>query len=293
MQSPYFIYCTPIINVCQWFLGYNLINDMRRSKSKQIKAKEAEKKGGAQPPEASSGTDCPIDAPNHRPETKNPKKKFWRDWEPIEKFTFVIAISTVIYTVVSVFLYLTAAQTLKVSQRAFVYAEDPVLGGIHKPLVETGQPAWFGINILNSGETPARKTRFEANLCAASGTVGPDFNWAPFPSDDTPSLIAPKRGNQIGLEMPEPALLSVEAGKLHLLVYGTITYQDVFKEAHRTDFCFDYRGYTLNASGEIEHMIWAVCGAHECHDEDCPKIIGKAPCPGVCAQSGPPAASAN
>ena len=235
----------------------------------------------------------PSSTTDNEPSSKQEQIRKWCEkWKPVIEIGGILIL--VIYTGLT---YLSwravkesngiALNSLRVSQRAFVYAEDPILGGSgRKPLTPIGHSAYLAMNIINSGETPARKTKVRSNFCATNGLIGFDFNWATSEANPPEMLLTPKRGGQIGLEIQEPTLIDVEAGKLHLLVFGTINYWDIFDKGHRTDFCFDYRGYTLNAHGEIEKLIWAVC-PHICHDEDCPEITGKAPCPGICGQSVP------
>jgi len=65
-----------------------------------------------------------------------------------------------------------------------------------------------------------------------------------------------------------------------MVVYGSIDYEDIFDDWHRTDFCFDYRGYLMKPDNSgIEKLIWSACPKHNCYDKDCPQTYGDVGCP--------------
>ena len=118
-----------------------------------------------------------------RHQQPNSKKRFWVDYEPIEKFNLLIAVSTTLYLVVTVLIYITAKQQLQISQRAFIYVDDPFLigdGGM--PGVPSGKPAFLVANLHNSGDTPARRVTVDINYCVNDGAVPSNFAFTAFNS---------------------------------------------------------------------------------------------------------------
>jgi len=259
---------------------HSLETDVERRENQQS-ATQAETKSQDHPKETLPTTKPLIKKEHRQTKEATPKKRFWRDYEPTERFNCIIAASTTVYMVTTLFMYVTAKQELKVSHRAFIYAEDPFLigdGGI--PGVPDKRPAFLTINLHNSGDTPARKALVDTNYCVTSGVMPNNFSFPTSLNKQPQLLLPPKEYGQTSFQLPNSILADIEKEAKKLTVYGTVSYEDVFDEWHRTDFCVEYRGFVMKPDNtSVEKLVWSACPIHNCHDGDCPKKYGDAPCP--------------
>jgi len=200
------------------------------------------------------------------------KKRFWLDWEPMEKFNFTIAVFTVVYSLVSIGLYRIAKNSLVVSQRAFVFAKSAnVFNSAHVQTTVVrppNAPAQVVVTFRNSGQTVAKNSTSHIEFVFGSGIPsGFDFPYQNEPSK--PVLIAPQSETSITKAISLEQLAEVESGKTLMFVYGENSYQDVFGDWHRTEYCFQYYGYSLKPTGEIEEYLFYTGPMHNCSDADC------------------------
>jgi hypothetical protein len=240
----------------------------------------SKKKSQHKPHETPPSNDGTMDRINGEKKTKKAKKRFWIDYEASEKFSFVIAVFSVIYSLVTIGLYRVASRSMKVSERAFISIEDPFLvGDGGKPNVLSGKPSWIVTNLKNSGQTPARNVSTNVNYCATGSELPSDFSFPPSPAFNPKMVIAPKSAGQTSFNLPDSVLMDIEAGKRNLFVYGTVSYEDIFGGLHRTEFCTKYRGFVLNTDGTMDKFIWSACDRHNCYDDDCQESWGDLGCP--------------
>jgi hypothetical protein len=219
-------------------------------------------------------------APRNTQKAKQPWYKTAQGWKvALEIVAIPFAVG---YAIVTYFQWHDVRSNFKISQRAFVYAQDPILigdGGM--PGVRSDRPAFLIVDLMNSGDTPARNGTSDINFCAVEQKIIPG-NFA-FPKNEDKKaklLIGPKSGGHVGIELPLDTLADIEAGRKTMIVYGGISYQDIFDKWHRTEFCYDYRGFMLNKEGTgIEKLIWSDFNRHNCNDEDCPENYGDVGCP--------------
>jgi hypothetical protein len=165
------------------------------------------------------------------------------------------------------------------SERAFVYMKDPfIVGDGIKDHSSLGRKAFLVIDLPNSADTPARKVVVNTNYCATTSGLPDDFSYPPG-TDEPPMMLPPKASGQTSFPVTEDLLLDIENSRKYLFVYGAVSYEDIFDEWHVTEFCSQYRGYVLNTDGTLDKFIFAACKKHNCHDGDCQKYWGAAPCP--------------
>jgi hypothetical protein len=153
-------------------------------------------------------------------------------------------------------------------------------GPPHKPKEQVAIPGYLAITWENSGETPARKAAFYVESCTRPGWPREDFRFPYTKKDGRPqSLIPPKGTVKTVIKLDPDILCNVEREKSNMIVYGTVTYTDIFDQVHKSEFCRQWNGYTTNdTTGIIEDNQWDNCQQHNCHDDDCPQQWGK---PGV------------
>jgi len=190
----------------------------------------------------------------------------------MEKFTFVIAVFTVIYSVVTIGLYRIAKNTLTVSQRAFIYAERADI--FNSPRVKTsvtrppGTPTQIDIAFKNSGQTVASNEVVTINILANKLGIPSDFTY-PVDNGSKPTLLAPQAEGHMSKTIGAQDLADAESGKTLLFVYGDISYDDVFGEKHRTEYCFQFYGYTTTPDGNLGNYIFYSGPTHNCADDGC------------------------
>jgi hypothetical protein len=209
----------------------------------------------------------------------------WLDELTLQRLGLIVAAGLLIATWYQACL---SRDTLRDSQRAFVYARDPFLiGDGGKPGEPSNKPAWLVVDLPNSGETPARKVATNLNYCATIGELPDDFSFPPSPLSQPELMLAPKSEGQTSVELPDTLFADLEKEARTLYVYGVISYEDIFDQWHQTEFCAQYRGYVLKTDGTMDKLVFAACKKHNCHDKDCPKSWGDAPCPMIGAKQIP------
>lgn len=203
-------------------------------------------------------------------------------------FTGILAIFTyLLYRVTD-----GADKTTRSIQRAFVYSAR-----VDMNTSVPGDPAdYVGVHIENSGATPARAVRSDANVCVKEGWLPEDFSYPAFIKILPPSSMIPPRGEFV---MYSPILKRdtylVSERRKQLFVWGTITYKDIFGEQHVTQYCWRFSGgqRAQDTDNRFVGVIFEQCAKHYCDDEDCPQRWGTnddaASCPAhVSAPPSPP-----
>jgi hypothetical protein len=163
-------------------------------------------------------------------------------------------------------------KALVVEQRAFVYCKEVAVGG--KML--NGDAKIMTLQFANGGATAARRTEVKLGLKAV--TPFPPSNWMPrdedlvenqadqhlnlIPGGGTASIVAP---------FPKAEVDAMRAFTGTIVVAGTITYCDIFKNAHMTHFCEIYNGLGVDADTHKETYSFGICLRRNCDDDDCPE----------------------
>jgi hypothetical protein len=151
------------------------------------------KKPRHKPDEAASAAHGSGNTGEHPRDQQN-SKRFWKDYEPIEKFNFVIALFTIAYAVTTVGLFCLTRETLQVEQRAFVYVKDKKLIRIdpaHPPPL--GTTGGISIDFDNSGATPARNVKHWVTACIKRGKLPNDFSFPEVPPSNEMTYLIPPR----------------------------------------------------------------------------------------------------
>ena len=210
---------------------------------------------------------------NEAPADK-PKKHFWSDWEPIAWFNFVIAVFAVVSALVSIGSLFVAKSTLTISQRAFVIAED-VAVNVGPPPEASTPPAkepivTINVNFKNTGQTWARNVTTSLNCYFVSGEtrLPANFTW-PVQGRTRPTLLPPQHLTVGAEPISQSQLDTVTSRKQTLLVYGDVTYQDIFGKWYKTEYCFQFYNAVGKSHGTVAFQFF-YCPTHNCADEDCP-----------------------
>lgn len=199
-------------------------------------------------------------------DTQKTEKRFWIDYEAIEKFNFVIAVFAAVSSIATIGLYWIAKNTLDVSQRAFVFAaKADIVGDAPDLKIALPPHAQIGISVTfkNSGQTVSKhQTTTIGIFLNPSGGIPDGFSY-PTNAPSQPILLAPQTETHLFQSISASQLADIKAGKELLFVYGTISYIDVFGNKHRTDYCFQYLGYSLKPNGELEEYLFFNGPAHK------------------------------
>ena len=116
--------------------------------------------------------------------------------------------------------------------------------------IKEGFPAKFEVVLTNSGKSPALKVRSQVRFITRPSEIkfSPDYGKSLHP--ESVSVIQPQeKSNLPAPPAPKPfAALDIDAYKSRkwiLYLFGKITYEDIFRIPHRTNFCF-YLDSTLD-----------------------------------------------
>jgi hypothetical protein len=227
-----------------------------------------------------------------KPETENPENQTVNNHKwGLDRKRFIVECFTlgflVIYTSIAAYqAYLskvstdastsaanTSKQALTTSERAFVYAKEANIRNAEKPAAKAekpdpNRPIQASVTMHNSGQTAARNMIATINFMYGPG-IRNDFNW-PVGNTTQPILLAPQTDSDISIVLPYELLPIVQAGKTSLFLYGDIKYQDIFNQWHKTEFCFQYAGYSPKPDGKtIDKHLFFTGPVHNCADQDC------------------------
>lgn len=144
-------------------------------------------------------------------------------------------------------------QTLKLGERAWVMARGPKLLSV----IAVGEVPRIYVRIQNSGKSPALKVRVRHTTDMVHKLPnGPMPKW-PIIGNVSEPTIAPDEYHRsivpLGIPLTEAYLTHLKRAELSIVSYGTITYFDIFKEQHHTDFCLilrDVSGTDLSPCGQ-------------------------------------------
>lgn len=160
--------------------------------------------------------------------------------------TAVIAISTVIYSIISYFQWTAARRSADIAEQSVRLGNRAYFGlrtmMLDDPLATNRKTGVKGV-FKNAGQTPA------FNVVVKSYYL---FSEQPFKADPKDQLAASP--SQIGLVLPNedfnytfviPPLSDIQINKINhglmkLFLYGFIEYEDVFHEQHTMKFCGVY-----------------------------------------------------
>jgi len=153
-----------------------------------------------------------------------------------------IAIFTAVLAVLAILQTLILAKTVEMSrndQRAWVGAAD-----MSTPEVQWGSRLKLSIPLSNSGRTPARhvKIEFDSSVNPRGKTFKADYRPNADAGPQSVPVIQPGARHYINAVRVQPFTGEEESGigsgEMLLVVYGRITYDDVFGRNHKTTFAY-------------------------------------------------------
>ena len=128
-------------------------------------------------------------------------------------------------------------------QRAWVMA-----GGFRTVSVEAGKPLKFGVRISNVGKSVALKCKVIATITTFGKKLNIDIVSKgpsnPLSEPVTPIALFPTVSYDVEpyiSDIVTPVdLANILSRKLLIYLWGTVSYEDIFKNPHTTDFCVIY-----------------------------------------------------
>jgi hypothetical protein len=164
-------------------------------------------------------------------DTAQPPTRIWRDWKPIDKFTFVLMIFTGIYA--CGFIY-----EMYVTQRAYVVVKATNVADFAIGNVPTAN-----LIFENEGRTPAYYVTQYGVVEVGAYPVALNTKFSPLPKQSGSELTifpnAPVGGTVKAKVSVSPIQFEqVEhIGNARISVWGTVLYSDYFGLCHYTNFC--------------------------------------------------------
>jgi len=184
-----------------------------------------------------------MDTP--KTDTGQSKRKFWKDYEPTQKMTFVMTCFSVIYSVTTIALFfLSYAQLgyLTKDQRPWIKTFSQVT------VPDKGNALVITVGLITTGKTPAKSvvSQFfvervkngESPQLLSTNQAGGFSTGILFP--DGTAKLAP-----IPYDLLSSDLDDYKQGRVFLVVYGHVGYTDIFHTQHWTNFC----GFTSGKQG--------------------------------------------
>jgi hypothetical protein len=226
---------------------------------RHAQTKEAEEPKPKAPPQPTA----PQDQPEGGEKAGGRKDKVEQGWweraseDPGDAFNGVIALVTIILAGIGLYQAWLSRQSGRMQLRAYLTVEP-------KGIEDHGAKGMRAVSVvINSGQTPAYAVSIATALRILPYPVPEDFN----PRDEyeellltpTHNIVAPGRDIHSFASVDKP--MSPETQKAVrdetqcLMIYGFISYRDVFGRTRITGYAHHYRGKELNADAAKFHRV--------------------------------------
>jgi hypothetical protein len=156
--------------------------------------------------------------------------------------TAVIGASSLVYTIVSYEQWKVATRSVEVGQRAYI--------GLRYVALPSGifidQPFRGEIKLVNTGSTPAKRLQIRNYWTISAAPALPEHPEYPAQNESSVSVAVLAPGEE-GIKsnpdlrgLPREDMKAVEAKRKWLILYGLISYEDVFGISRTTKYCAFY-----------------------------------------------------
>jgi hypothetical protein len=214
-----------------------------------------------------------MNTQKHGENAQPPKKKFWRDYESIEKMTFVMAVFSVIYSLITLGLYLISRQTMQEMQntnRPYIFTM-PKFSFQAVPTLETIGEIPVTVGILNIGVSPALQVVNSEPIVGleTDSEVGEHMRTCSFTYPQQEGLpLPPNQSFTNGSGMTAHTItrtLSDEERKelisqtKHLVVLGGVKYSGVRAGDYETTYCYIWNPESLKG----HTLPWSNCSCNK------------------------------
>lgn len=213
------------------------------------------------------------DKPNEIQKNDTPSHKHCWWYNPIERFTFFVAIFTfflvVVGAVVGTLQYCTLQktdQTSRLRDRAFVYFATPT----YRLYPNKNPSVWaIEINLVNAGAMPARSFSIRYKCIVSKQAIDDPFSLKNLPAAETGKVIGPKQFVSFlahqSIQGQFSQVQDIIDKKLFVYVIARLEYLDGFdfEKVRVTEMS---RQLHLDAAGGYSFHL---AGPHNCTDDDC------------------------
>jgi hypothetical protein len=169
------------------------------------------------------------------------KRHGWGQWTTLERtqvvFTGLLTFFTILYALTTLWQFMYLVRKDRLDQRAWVGVQQPII-----PELKVGKEASFGVVLINSGKTPARKVKFYTVARLVPGEQAVDMTY-PLPSRKGFGIMSP--GVPTNVFDPNTTLLmsgrdmeDIQNGRIAVHLFGKISYEDIFRQPHCLMFCY-------------------------------------------------------
>ena len=223
--------------------------------------------------DSAGGTPAPVSkavlSPLSAQQAEKPGYKTLKGWKTL--FEFLAMVFAIGYAIVTYFQWYDLRHNFKIDQRAWIdfRLKSPTNGRMDLPPV--GQEWSIPLQISNTGKTYARDVHVQVRDSLSPINKRTDFNVSGFvlefgygfllPSTPpeivsiAPTYWAPDGKTQIQIFVDPTIRKQIDEGSKYLDVFGWITYQDIFKKEHSSQFCFFIGSDTAHMSKAAEDCV--------------------------------------
>jgi hypothetical protein len=216
------------------------------------------------PPKTALPHDTPINKIGHKDtDTEITKKRFWRDWNPIEKFTFCIAVFTCIYSVFAALQWCEMKKTVDITDKSF-RGDQRAWIGITKidGVAEAGKPLNITVWFKNTGRTPAKNIDAAVVQEPVPATGVPNFALEDSVVRQSKPIIPPQGEFNMSLNdvitkpLDDKTFKSITSKETIVYIHGIVKYDDIFERHHWITYCYFIAsdGHSYNAYKEHNDM---------------------------------------
>jgi len=193
-------------------------------------------------------------------------KKCWWWHNPIERFTFFVALFTLFLVVVGVLQFCVLRETVETSRlrdRAFINFNDPTI----KEFLQYNPPEkTISVLAQNTGNVPARNVyiRYDCVRVDKSEHIRDPFSIAKFSVAPMPRFMGPKQAFNVKIcDVTQTFFDEIISGKIKAFIVIKVEYLDGFGTQRTTQM-----SRQLHVDGSKLHSF-SFAGTHNCIDDDC------------------------
>jgi hypothetical protein len=178
-----------------------------------------------------------MDTQGNHANTQQANKRFWRDYVPIEKMTFVMAIFSFLYSMVTIGLFIISygeLDGLKKDQRPWI----SVLSQTKLP--DKGNNLAVSFFFVTTGKSPAKSVQATFYVEGVKNGESPQLLATNQAGSFTTGILFPNTAPQIApisYDLLGSQLEDFKEGRIFLTIYGHVSYTDIFHTQHWTNFC--------------------------------------------------------
>jgi len=189
-----------------------------------------------------------MDTHGNQADTQQAKKKFWRDYLPIEKMTFVNVIFVAIYSILTLGLCWIAS----LQYRALKTDERPWVRLFVEPVQFSSPSFTLLTHAFNSGKTPAKSFNADFFIEVVKNGEQPKLDGTGQISSISSGVLFPNTpaDSPVSYTFTQSEFQDFKDGRVFFVLYSKLTYSDFFRVKHWTKHCQFFGGKPGNYSAK-------------------------------------------